>query len=52
MIYYVWINNPQQMVPVWSTDTDGNPGSRLAVQNDGNVVIYDRYNRVLWAIFD
>lgn len=52
VIYYVWQSNPQIKVPVWSTDTDGNPGSRLDVQNDGNVVIYDRYNRVLWAVFD
>lgn len=25
---------------VWASNTDGNPGSRLVAQDDGNVVIY------------
>ena len=50
VIYYVLQSNPQQKVPIWSTNTQGNPGSRLEVQNDGNVVIYDRNNRAMWDI--
>jgi hypothetical protein len=26
--------------PVWASNTQGNPGAFLAVQDDGNVVIY------------
>ncbi len=33
---------------VWHTNTDGNPGARLVVQNDGNAVIYSSSNRALW----
>lgn len=34
---------------VWASNTDGNPGSHLDVQNDGNVVIYAPDGRVVWA---
>ena len=33
--------------PVWSTSTDGRPGSFLVVQNDGNLVVYQPYP--VWA---
>ncbi|MCE0537771.1 hypothetical protein LWF15_19955 [Kineosporia rhizophila] len=37
--------------PLWASNTRQrpNPGFRLAVQADGNVVIYDRNWRVKWA---
>jgi hypothetical protein len=34
---------------VWSSHTGGNPGARLHVQDDGNVVIYARDGRPIWA---
>jgi hypothetical protein len=34
---------------VWSTKTHGNPGARLIVQDDGNVVVYSATGRALWA---
>ncbi len=40
----------QDAHPAWSTNTHGNNGAFLAVQNDGNVVIYNSGNtRALWA---
>ncbi|MBK7826920.1 hypothetical protein [Nannocystis sp.] len=36
--------------PRWSTNTHGNPGAFLALQDDGNLVIYTADNtRALWA---
>lgn len=36
--------------PRWSTNTHGNPGAFLAIQNDGNLVIYTADGtRALWA---
>lgn len=36
--------------PRWSTNTHGNPGAFLALQDDGNLVIYTANNtRALWA---
>lgn len=32
----------------WSTRTDGNPGAWLAMQTDGNLVIYSAAGRPLW----
>ncbi len=32
----------------WDSRTQGRPGATLAVQDDGNVVIYDR-NRAIWS---
>jgi hypothetical protein len=34
---------------LWSSKTDRNPGSRLEVQTDGNVVIYTPSNRAIWS---
>lgn len=40
----------QDRNPAWSTNTHGKNGAFLAVQNDGNVVIYNSDNsRALWA---
>src|SRR5215211_6407438 len=36
-------------LPVWATQTHGNPGSKLVLQDDRNLVIYDPTNRALWA---
>jgi hypothetical protein len=38
-------------IPVWSTNTSGNPGAYLNVQDDGNMVIYSASNAVLWSLF-
>mgnify|MGYP005860680585 CR=1 FL=1 len=36
--------------PVWSSNTHNNDGAFLAIQNDGNVVVYNQNNtRALWA---
>lgn len=35
--------------PLWSSNTAGNPGASLAVQDDGNLVVYGKDHRVLWA---
>lgn len=32
----------------WASNTNGNPGSFLVVQDDGNVVIY-KPNHPIWA---
>jgi len=32
-----------------ASNTDGNPGSRLLVQNDGDVVIYRADGTPVWA---
>lgn len=51
VVYYSLWNNPLQPVgDVWDANTQGHPNSRLVVQDDGNVVIYDSNNKVLWAI--
>ena len=36
---------------VWSTQTSGNSGAYLNVQDDGNMVIYSSTNAVLWSLF-
>ena len=41
--------NGRAGTPVWSTRTDGNPGSRLVLQSDGNLVVYSPANRPLFA---
>ena len=33
------------------THTDGNPGSHVELQNDGNLVVYDAGHLPLWASF-
>jgi hypothetical protein len=38
-------------IPVWSTNTAGNPGAYLNLQDDGNMVIYSASNTVLWSLF-
>ena len=40
-----YLNNGK---PTWATNTAGSGGSRLVVQNDGNVVIYSA-TRAVWA---
>ena len=38
----------QDNEPVWASNTGGNPGAYLAVQDDGNVVVYQD-GSPLWA---
>ena len=33
---------------LWTSDTKGNPGAYLWMQWDGNLVLFDRNNKVLW----
>ncbi len=33
---------------IWSTNTNGNPGARLAFQTDGNLVVYSAAGQALW----
>jgi len=35
--------------PLWASNTYGNPGSRMVVQDDGNVVIYRPDGTAVWA---
>jgi len=35
--------------PVWASNTAGNPGAFLSVQDDGNLVVRDQNNNPLWA---
>ena len=34
--------------PIWASGSDQHPGSRLVVQDDGNVVLYDPANTPVW----
>ncbi|MFN4786715.1 MAG: hypothetical protein ACK5LW_05370 [Pseudanabaena sp.] len=34
---------------VWATNTGGNPGAFLAIQSDGNLVVYSRNGNALWS---
>ncbi len=34
---------------LWASNTDGNPGAFLALQTDGNLVVYSANGRPLWA---
>jgi len=36
--------------PVWSSGTSGATGARLAIQDDGNLVIYSTAEKALWAV--
>ena len=49
VVYYTTTPGLQE-IAVWDTNTQGHPNARLVVQDDGNVVIYDSNNRVLWAV--
>jgi hypothetical protein len=39
----------KQAYPIWSSGTHGNPGAILAVQEDGNLAIYNKYRKPVWA---
>lgn len=41
--------DPARMGVMWSSKTYGNTGATLDVQNDGNVVIKNTSNRVVWT---
>jgi uncharacterized protein YkwD len=34
---------------LWASNTSGNPGAFLAMQNDGNLVVYSRTSAPLWS---
>ena len=34
---------------LWATNTSGNPGAQIRIQNDGNMVMYSVNQRVIWA---
>lgn len=45
-----FVINNSSFTPIWHTNTSGHPGAFLAVQSDGNVVIYTSgINTALWA---
>ena len=35
--------------PIWATNTLGNPGDQMVMQDDGNLVLYDVNGNPLWA---
>jgi peptidoglycan hydrolase-like protein with peptidoglycan-binding domain len=39
----------QGHIPMWSTNTGGNPGAYAALQDDGNLTVIARDGRALWA---
>jgi hypothetical protein len=49
LVIYGTLPQPIGFGQVFSTGTGGHPGSRLVVQNDGNVVIYTPDGTALWA---
>jgi hypothetical protein len=36
-------------LPLWATNTDGNPGAFFAPASDGNLIVYGSNGAVLWA---
>ncbi|CAM5675474.1 putative protein OS=Streptomyces rimosus subsp. rimosus (strain ATCC / DSM 40260 / JCM 4667 / NRRL 2234) OX=1265868 GN=SRIM_011130 PE=4 SV=1 [Streptomyces rimosus subsp. rimosus] len=34
---------------IWHSDTGGNHGAKLSVQDDGNIVIYNASDKPIWA---
>jgi hypothetical protein len=36
-------------VPLWASNTYGNPGAYFAFQNDANLVVYSAAGKPLWA---
>jgi len=36
--------------PIWATNTPGNPGAQLNIQDDGNLVLVSASGQVLWAL--
>lgn len=35
---------------LWSTDTSGNDGSRLVVEDEGGIVLYNAQNESIWSV--
>lgn len=50
VVYYALNNNITQEFSVWDTNTQGHPNARMVLQNDGNLVIRDANDSVLWAV--
>lgn len=48
VVYWALQSNPTQEIAIWDTNTQGHPNARLAVQDDGNVVIYNG-TKAIWA---
>jgi hypothetical protein len=46
---FVLYNNRDPVYPAWATNTEGNSGAYLNVQNDANVVVYSSSNVPLWG---
>lgn len=36
-------------IPIWQSGTHGFGAARLSLQDDGNLVIYDKRHKALWA---
>jgi hypothetical protein len=47
--FVVYANPWSSWIPLWSSGTWGQPGSYLALQNDGNLVVYNQHNNWTWA---
>jgi hypothetical protein len=43
------VDQSQTIALIWESGTSGNPGATLAVQNDGNVVIYTASGLPAWS---
>lgn len=39
----------QNNQPIWATHTEGHGGAHLAVQDDGNLTVFDGYGNLLWS---
>ena len=49
MLFRSFVLYTSSGAPVWASNTAGNAGAYLDVQNDGNVVINSASGSVLWS---
>lgn len=46
--FVVYYKTPVKNIVIWAAYTQGNPGAYLALQQDGNLVIYNSSSRWIW----
>jgi hypothetical protein len=47
--FVVWYGSQTSGVAMWATHTAGNPGCYFKFGSDGNLVVYNASNAVLWT---
>jgi non-ribosomal peptide synthetase component E (peptide arylation enzyme) len=48
LVVYWYYQTPTNKRSVWDSNTQGRPGSRLRLQNDGNLVVYNSAGKAIW----